>query len=331
MGIPALIWAWREGIWPCPAWSTWPITTCSTCSGSTSARSSAAWIAMPPRSVASREARPPPSLPIGVRAAPRITVLGIGTRSLRFGDARVANAYSTAVIVSAADGDRRDHRRTARDGRRHDRASACSRARRSPTTSTGGALQALVDSGEAKPGLKKVAVAHAGGRRLVLAGLGKRDDFGRRGRAGGRRRRRRRAPRELGAQALCWELPHHVDDAVVAGLVEGTALAAYRFDRFKSKPDENGGIDGAARQRAPRRLRGRRSGRDRRRGGQRRARPPEHALQRDDPDLARGAGGGPCERGGGPDRRGRGPRRARGARDGRLRSPSPAGPRRNRR
>ena len=29
-GIPPLIWAWREGIWPCPAWSTWPITTFST-------------------------------------------------------------------------------------------------------------------------------------------------------------------------------------------------------------------------------------------------------------------------------------------------------------
>ena len=23
-GIPAAIWAWRDGIWPCPAWSTWP-------------------------------------------------------------------------------------------------------------------------------------------------------------------------------------------------------------------------------------------------------------------------------------------------------------------
>ena len=27
-GIPASIWAWREGIWPCPACSTWPMTTC---------------------------------------------------------------------------------------------------------------------------------------------------------------------------------------------------------------------------------------------------------------------------------------------------------------
>ena len=23
-GIPPLIWAWRDGIWPWPAWRTWP-------------------------------------------------------------------------------------------------------------------------------------------------------------------------------------------------------------------------------------------------------------------------------------------------------------------
>src|ERR687895_1572940 len=77
LGMPPLIWACRLGIWPCPACSTWPKTTCSTCSGPTSARSSAAAMAVPPRSVASSEARPPPILPNGVRAAPRITVLGI--------------------------------------------------------------------------------------------------------------------------------------------------------------------------------------------------------------------------------------------------------------
>ena len=79
LGMPALICAWREGIWPWPACSTWPITTCSTCSGSTPARSSAASIAIAPSSVASSVERPPPILPIGVRAAPRITVFGMGT------------------------------------------------------------------------------------------------------------------------------------------------------------------------------------------------------------------------------------------------------------
>ncbi|TML79213.1 MAG: hypothetical protein E6G07_08105, partial [Actinobacteria bacterium] len=38
-------------------------------------------------------------------------------------------------------------------------------------------LQALVDSGEAKPGLRKLAVAHEDGRRVIVAGLGKRAEF----------------------------------------------------------------------------------------------------------------------------------------------------------
>ena len=82
LGIPALICAWREGIWPWPAWRTWPITTWSTWSGATSARSSAAVMAVAPRSVASMEDRPPPSLPIGVRAVPRMTVLGMRSLGL---------------------------------------------------------------------------------------------------------------------------------------------------------------------------------------------------------------------------------------------------------
>src|ERR1700691_1344002 len=53
------------------------MTTCSTCSGSTPARSSAAPMAIPPSSVASSVDRPPPILPTGVRAVARITVLDI--------------------------------------------------------------------------------------------------------------------------------------------------------------------------------------------------------------------------------------------------------------
>ena len=78
IGMPAFACAWREGIIPWPAWSTVPITTCSTCSGSTPARSSAPAIATAPRLGASSGASAPPSLPIGVRALPRITVAGIG-------------------------------------------------------------------------------------------------------------------------------------------------------------------------------------------------------------------------------------------------------------
>lgn len=104
----------------------------------------------------------------------------------------------------------------------------------------GGGLQALVDSGEAKRGLRKLAVTHAEGRRYIVAGLGGRSEFDPErarvvaatvlGRA-----------KELGTKTLCWEVPHHVGDAHVAGLVEGTLLAAYTFTEFKSGPDDNGG------------------------------------------------------------------------------------------
>ena len=99
-------------------------------------------------------------------------------------------------------------------------------------------LQALVDSGEAKRGLRKLAVTHAGGRRYLVAGLGARSEFdperarvaaaGVVGRA-----------KELGTKVLCWEVPHHVSDAHVGGLVEGTLLAAYAFREYKSGGDED--------------------------------------------------------------------------------------------
>jgi leucyl aminopeptidase len=102
-------------------------------------------------------------------------------------------------------------------------------------------LQALVESGEAKAALRKVAVAHAGGKRVILAGLGKRDELNpERARvaaavAAGR-------ARELGSRALSWAAPS--DDAGVAGgLVEGTLLALYSFDSYKSSKDEDAGVE----------------------------------------------------------------------------------------
>src|SRR5919201_500486 len=72
-GSPAPTAAWRAGACPAPPWSTCPMITYSTSPSSTPARSSAARIAIPPSSVASRSARPPPSLPKGVRTAETIT------------------------------------------------------------------------------------------------------------------------------------------------------------------------------------------------------------------------------------------------------------------
>jgi leucyl aminopeptidase len=105
-----------------------------------------------------------------------------------------------------------------------------------------GTLQRLLDRGEARRAFKHLAVAHAEDRRFVVIGLGAREQFD------AERARivaavvQARA-RELGASTLCWEVPHHVHDAVVAGLVEGTALAAYRFDRYRNHPEEDGALE----------------------------------------------------------------------------------------
>jgi leucyl aminopeptidase len=102
-----------------------------------------------------------------------------------------------------------------------------------------GALQGLVDSGEARAGLRKLAVAHAGGNRYVLAGLGKRDDFdAERARVAAAAVAGR--ARELRTRRLCWEIPHHVD---APGFVEGTVLADYEYRAFKTDGDEDPRID----------------------------------------------------------------------------------------
>jgi leucyl aminopeptidase len=101
-----------------------------------------------------------------------------------------------------------------------------------------GALGALVESGEASTRPRKVAVAHAEGVRWLLVGLGPRDQLDAEAARVAAAVAVARS-RELGARTLGWELPHHVDDAFAAGLVEGTLLSAYRFDRFKSDPGED--------------------------------------------------------------------------------------------
>src|SRR4051812_28563187 len=102
----------------------------------------------------------------------------------------------------------------------------------------GGVLQALVDSGEAKRALRKLAMTHAEGKRYIVAGLGARGDFDpERARVAAAAVTGR--ARELGTRTLCWEVPHHVGDAVVGGLVEGTLLASYVYTEFKA-PDDGG-------------------------------------------------------------------------------------------
>ena len=105
-----------------------------------------------------------------------------------------------------------------------------------------GALGALVESGEARSGFRKLTHTHAAGRRWILVGLGARDDFD------AERARIAAAvalgrARELATRALCWELPHKVPDAVAGALVEGTVLAAYRYTEFTSDPGEDAAPD----------------------------------------------------------------------------------------
>ena len=108
------------------------------------------------------------------------------------------------------------------------------------------ALQRLVELGEAKRGLKKVAVAHedapgGGQRRVLIAGLGSREAFGAEQARVAAASAAARA-KELGAVSLSWAAPP--GDGVAAGLVEGTLLQLYSFDRFKSKAGEdNSGVE----------------------------------------------------------------------------------------
>jgi len=101
-------------------------------------------------------------------------------------------------------------------------------------------LQQLVELGEAKSGLGKVAVAHeqapgGGTRRVLIAGLGKRDEFdGEAARVAAAAVAAR--AKDLGAVSLSWALP---DDGVEVGIAEGTLLKLYSFDRFKSKREDD--------------------------------------------------------------------------------------------
>jgi leucyl aminopeptidase len=101
-------------------------------------------------------------------------------------------------------------------------------------------LSSAPGSSDAKGGFKKSVLLHSErlGRTLVM-GLGKREELD---------AERSRVVAALAAQAagkleatsLAWQLPESDDgDALAEGIVTGTVLGAYRFDRFKSKdPDE---------------------------------------------------------------------------------------------
>jgi len=93
-------------------------------------------------------------------------------------------------------------------------------------------LEALLTSGEGKRSFKHLALTHAGGRRVILAGLGPRARFdAERARVVGALVARRAG--DAAAMTLCWLLPEGPAEQIAEGLVQGTILAAYRFDRYK--------------------------------------------------------------------------------------------------
>jgi leucyl aminopeptidase len=101
-----------------------------------------------------------------------------------------------------------------------------------------------VELGEAKPALKKVAVTHedapgGGQRRVLVAGLGKRDELdAEKARVAAAAVAARAS--DLGTVSLSWAVP----DGVAGALVEGTLLRLYSFDQFKTAKDEDsGGIE----------------------------------------------------------------------------------------
>lgn len=100
-----------------------------------------------------------------------------------------------------------------------------------------GFLGSLVERGEARTSVGSVAVTHAGDLRFLVYGLGKRDDID------PEKARRAAAAveakaRSLGATVLCVEIPHHFEDELVEGLVEGIVLSAHRWDTRKSDDPE---------------------------------------------------------------------------------------------
>jgi leucyl aminopeptidase len=98
-----------------------------------------------------------------------------------------------------------------------------------------GELSELVASGEASRSFKSLALAHADGKRWLAVGLGSRQEFtAERARVAAATTRER--SRELSTRTLCWQPPANSSAEVAAALVEGTILADYRFERFKSTP-----------------------------------------------------------------------------------------------
>jgi leucyl aminopeptidase len=95
-------------------------------------------------------------------------------------------------------------------------------------------LDGSAEPSEASGELGRTAVFHSDKRRLIATGLGPQDRFGPEPARVAAAAAHARAS-ELSTSVLCWE-PPAAD--VVAGLIEGTLLHAYRFERYRPSSDE---------------------------------------------------------------------------------------------
>ena len=245
-------------------------------------------MAVPPRSVASCEASAPPIFPNGVRAAPRITVLGMRTNAIEWMgpgtacadrlpplmapitvSARRGAPEDTAAdtrVVGVFEGDSLDDpalQRAGRAGRGEARAEegrgrARGRARRRPAPRA-----------DRRPGQRATSFGAEQARVAAAAAAAR--------------------AKELGAVSLSWASPG--GDGVDAGARGGHAAEALLVRPLQVAGERRRGRRRrVARDR--RRPGGRRRGRARprdRRGRQRRARPSEPALQRGHAELPRRA------------------------------------------
>ncbi len=94
------------------------------------------------------------------------------------------------------------------------------------------AVHELLDSGEARRTFKHLAQTRCDGRRMIVIGLGARLQFdAERARIAAALVLRR--ARDCGARTLCWRLPEGTGAEIAEGLVHGSLLSAYRFDRYQ--------------------------------------------------------------------------------------------------
>jgi leucyl aminopeptidase len=102
-----------------------------------------------------------------------------------------------------------------------------------------GEVAELLENGEARSSFKALAMTHAQDKRWLTVGMGKREDFTpERARVAAAKALER--AKEISTRTLCWLLPTGTGNDVAGALVEGTALADYSFERYKSVPKQDG-------------------------------------------------------------------------------------------